>query len=40
MNEVAPLVQMMCFAMKWATPNDVALCANGYAFGVIWCEST
>jgi len=29
MNDVAPLVQMMCFAMMWATPNDVALRANG-----------
>ena len=29
MNDVAPLVQMMCFAMMWAIPNDVALCANG-----------
>ena len=28
MNDVAPLVQMMCFAMMWATPNDVALRAN------------
>ena len=29
MNDVAPLVQMMCFAMMRATSNDVALRANG-----------
>ena len=38
-NDVALLVQMMCCAMMWATPNDVALCANKHAFGVFGCEA-
>ena len=29
MNDVGALPQMKCFAMMWATPNDVALRANG-----------
>ncbi len=30
---------MMCFAMMWASPNDVALRANGHASSVIWRET-
>ncbi len=29
MNDVAPMVQMKCFAMKLPSANDVALRANG-----------
>ena len=32
-------MQMMCFAMMWDSPNDVALRANGHACGVIWHET-